>query len=117
MPPTTSGRRPLGQRGVDLAVREPHVVADRERLGHRDDPDQPVLEPRPLLGGRRAGQGLKSLVDLQRVAGDRHRVLPALAEQVGKRDRDPGLPDPGRPEYRDDVHAMRLAPSGSQSPH
>ena len=31
-----------------------------------------------------------------------------LAEQVGKRNRHPRLPDPGRPEYGEDLHALLI---------
>ena len=92
---------PRRQRLIDLAVRPPHVVADRERLGDRHKPDQPVLEPRLLLSRRGAGQPFEALVDLQRIAGNSHRILTPLPKLVSKSDRDPGLPDPGRPKYGD----------------
>ena len=88
------------QRRVDLAMGQRHVVADRERLGDRHEADQPVLEPRPLRSAGGPGQPPEPLVDLQRVAGDRHRVLAALPQQLGESDRDPGLADPGRAEDR-----------------
>src|SRR5262249_7003957 len=85
------------------------VVADREGLGDRHEPDQTVLQPLPLLGAGSPGQDLQSLVHLQRVAGDRDRVLPPLPQQVRDRDRHPGLPHPGGPDDRDYVQAMGFA--------
>ena len=55
-----------------------------------------------LALGRVGGpaEHLQALVDLERVAVDRDRVLAALAQQLGELDRDPGLADPGGPEDR-----------------
>ena len=76
----------------------------RELAVGRDDPDQPVLEPLLLLGAHRPADDLEPRVDLDRVAGHRDRVLPALAQQVGDLDRDAGLADGGRPEDGEHAH-------------
>src|SRR5207249_3950819 len=73
----------------------------RERLRDGHEPDEAVLEPRALLGGRCAGQRLEALVHLERVGRDGDRVLAALAQGVGERERDGGLADARRPEERD----------------
>ena len=56
---------------------------------------------------RRAGQDRQALVDLQRVRRHRDRVLPALAQPLGERDRDRGLAHPGGPEHGDDEWRLR----------
>ena len=99
---------PLLEERIDLAVRELREAAGRELLGGIRDADEPVLEPFALLWGRRSAQDIEAAVDLDRVAADRDRVLPALSQHLGELDRDPGLPGRRRPEDRDDVHA----PSG-----
>ena len=91
----------LREQLVDLRVRQLGVLPRREARGDRDDAEQPVLEAGPLGGGRRAGEDLEPVVDLQRVGRHRHRVLPALAQPVGDGDRDLRLADGGRPEERE----------------
>ena len=76
------------------------------------DPEQPVLEPRALRRRRRSAENLEPAVDLDRVAGDRHRVLAALAQQLGDLDRDAGLADRGRAEDRQDAHWRRATRRG-----
>ena len=66
------------------------------------DADEPVLEAVALGCGGRAGEDLEPAVELQRVGGDRDRVLALGAQALGQRDRHRGLADPGRPEDRDD---------------
>jgi hypothetical protein len=85
---------------VDLAAGELGEAPSAELLVDVGDPDQAVLQPLALGQGRRRREGLEPSVDLQRVAGDRDGVLPALPEPLGYRDRNPGLPDRGRPEDR-----------------
>ena len=103
MPPTTIGRRPAATSAVDLRVGEAGELARGRAAGHRQDAEQPVLEPRPLLRRRGAREDLQPAVELQRVGGDRHRVLAALAAQaLGHRDGDGGLADAGRAEDRDE---------------
>src|SRR3712207_7954271 len=48
------------ERGVDLGVRERHVLADREGLAGVDQGHEPVLEEGPLLGARHAREGLET---------------------------------------------------------
>ena len=49
VPPTTIGRRSLGQQRVDLGVGALGVGAGREGLVDRHEAEQAVLEPRPLV--------------------------------------------------------------------
>ena len=67
-----------------------------------------MLEPRPLLRRRRAGEDLQPGVELERVGRDRDGVLAVAAQRLGERDRDLGLPHAGGPEQRDD-HGRRIA--------
>jgi hypothetical protein len=60
-------------------VGERGEAARRELLVELGDPEQPVLQARALLRARRPGDDLEPAIDLHRVAGDRHRVLAALA--------------------------------------
>ncbi len=61
-----------------------------------------------LLGGAgRAGEDRDAFVDLHRVRGDRHRILAALAQLLGERDRHGGLADAGGTEDRDHVHGAQ----------
>ena len=104
---------PTGIGKTDVAValaarlRERHVPADRERLGDREEAEQPVLEPRLLIGSRGAGQRRQALIDLHRVGRDRDRVLSACAQQFGDCDRHGGLADGVRAEERYDRRARR----------
>jgi hypothetical protein len=70
-----------------------------------------VLEPLALLGRRRAAQRLEAAIDLDRVAGDRDRILAAVTQQVGDGDRYGRLPDPGRAEDREDPQSRALRSS------
>ena len=94
----------LAQSRIDLGVRHRCERSHGERLVDRDEPEQPVREPRTLLLGRGAGQRFEPAVDLERVGGYRDRILAAGPQQVGERACHAGLADPGRPEDRDDVH-------------
>jgi hypothetical protein len=94
-------------------VRERHELADGERLGHRHEAEQAVLEPGALGRRRRASQRAEPGVDLERVGGDRDGVLAARAQQVGERERDGGLADARRAEDRDD--GQRAAPAGHRA--
>jgi hypothetical protein len=60
-----------------------------------------VLELIAVTGAR---EGFQAAVDLQRVGGDRHRILTPVTQQPGQRHGDAGLADAGRAEERDDVH-------------
>ena len=91
----------VGERAVDLGVRQLRVAAGAERLPGRHEADQPVLEPCPLLRCRRPGQDLQPAVDLQGVGGDGEGPLAELAQPVGERDRDLGLADSRRAEQGD----------------
>ena len=90
--------------GIDLGVRAGGVLGDRVRGGDGDDRDEAVLEAVALGRGGRAGQDLEPGVDLQRVDGDRHRVLAARAQGIAEGEGDAGLAHAGRPEDRDDGH-------------
>ena len=48
MPPTTIGRRPLGEQAVDLGVGELRVLPGAEARVDGQERDQPVLELRAL---------------------------------------------------------------------
>jgi hypothetical protein len=85
-------------------VGQPHVVAHRERLRDRHKPDQPMLQHRLLLLGRHPGKHPQPLVHLQRIAGDRNRILPPLPQQLGKRDSYTGLADTRWSEDSYNVH-------------
>src|SRR4249919_946224 len=63
-----------------------------------------MLQLRPLFLTGDAGEDREPLVDLQRIAGDRDRVLATLAQQLGERHRHTGLADPGGAEDRYDLH-------------
>ena len=67
--------------------------------GH--DADEAVLEPRRSSAVATPVRISQARVDLQRVGGDRHRVLAARAQPVGQRERHRRLADAGRPEDRD----------------
>ena len=101
----------LGQQRVDLGVGALGVAAGAELLAGIDEGEQPVLEPLALLRARGAAEDLQAPVDLDRVAVDRDRVLPALAQQLGERDRDAGLADGGRPEERDHLGGAAIGPA------
>ena len=73
----------LRQELVDLRVRKGREPPGAELAAHLDEADQPVLEPRALLGGRGPAQRLESPVDLDRVARDGDRVLAAFAQEIG----------------------------------
>ena len=109
MPPTTIGRLPCGQQPVDLGVGELGVLSGAEAGVERQEGDEAMLERGPLGGRGDAGEGLQAGVDLQRVGGHRHGVLPGGAQPRGERDRDRGLAHPGGAEQRDDPHCRRLA--------
>jgi hypothetical protein len=81
-------------------VGERGELARGERLGDRDERQQPVLQP--LLFLRRGGPGeeLEPAVDLERVGGDRDRVLPVRAQARGDLDRHGRLAHAGRAEDR-----------------
>ncbi len=66
-----------------------------------------MLEALPLAGRGRAAQYGQALVDLDRVAVDRDRVLPTLAQALGELDRDPGLAGRGRTEDREEGQGTR----------
>ena len=55
-------------------------------------------------GRRRAGQRLQAAVDLERVGGHRQRVLAALAQPLGERERHRGLAHAGGAEQGNHVH-------------
>jgi hypothetical protein len=59
---------------------ERHELPDRERTVDRHEALQAVLEAPRLIGGGRARQLVEPGVDLERVGGDRDRILPAVAE-------------------------------------
>src|SRR4051794_22858279 len=83
-------------------MRQRHVVAHRKVRRNRHEAEQPVLQPLLLVGRRRSRQRLQPLVDLQRVAVDRDRVLSPLSQQFGQLDRYPRLTNPGGAEDRQD---------------
>jgi hypothetical protein len=87
-----------GARLVDLRVRQRHELAHREGGRGFEEGGQPVLQPRPLVDGGRAGESLQPAVHLQRIGGDGDRILSPLPQQVGQLQRDGGLADAGRPE-------------------
>ena len=100
--------RPAAPPRADESISDSREVGEApgaELLADVDDPDQPMLEALALLGARRPRQHLEPAIDLERVAGDRDRVLAALAQALGDGDRDTGLPDPGGAEERQDLHA------------
>ena len=69
-----------------------------------DEAEQAVLELLLLLRLAAAPVRIgRPRVDLHRVGGDRHRVLAALAQALGERDRDGGLAHAGGPEDGDDL--------------
>ena len=90
----------LAEQRVDRRVGVRGVGAGGEGLGDRHEAEQAVLEPCLLGRGRRAGEDRQALVDLQRVRGHGDRVLPALAQPLGERDRDGGLPHARRARRR-----------------
>ena len=77
------------------------VGARAELAIDRHERDQPVLEPRPLVGVGDARQQLEPLIHLQRVGRDGDRALAAGAQALGEGHGDGGLADAGRPEQRD----------------
>jgi hypothetical protein len=85
---------PLGEQGVDLGVGQLGVAAGGERLGDRDDRDEPVLEPRLLLRARDPRQHLEAGVHLQRVRRDRHGPLAACPQALRDGEGEGGLADP-----------------------
>ena len=107
----------LGEQLVDLGVRE------RRRTGR---PRTPRRSARTRPAGARAARARprvaaplrisRPAVDLDRVAGDRDRVLAALAQQLGDLDRDPGLADRGRPEDRQDPHRGPRSAGAAEQP-
>ena len=82
-------------------AREP---AGRELLIERGYAEQPVLQPVAFGAGGSAAKDLETRVDLDRVAGDRDWVLPALAQEIGGLYRDARLADRGGPEYGQHPH-------------
>ena len=74
----------LGQQPVDLGVGQLGVAAGAELLGGIDEREQPVLEPAPLGFARRPAQDLQAPVELDRVAVDGDRVLPAPRAADGR---------------------------------
>jgi hypothetical protein len=93
-----------GEGRVDLGPSALGELAGGERLARVEEGQQPVLELRLLRGRGGAGERLEAAVDLEGVGGDRHRILPALAQPLGERDRHPRLPDPGGAEQCHHVH-------------
>jgi hypothetical protein len=74
-----------------------------ELAGGLDESDQPMLQVPALGRGRGTAERLEAPVDLDRVTGNRDRILTSLTQQVRRGDRDSGLPDPGRAEDREDL--------------
>ena len=97
------GTPPPVERRVDLGAGERREASRRERLRHRHEREQPVLE-RPALGGRgRAAQDLEAGVHLKRVGRDRDRVLALPAQPLRQGDGHGRLADAGRAEQGDHV--------------
>ena len=95
---------PLVEQSVDLGVGERGEAPGRKLLVDPRDPDEPVLEPGLLGGPGGPAENLQPTVDLDRIAGDRDRILAALAQQLGDLDRDAGLADRRRAEDRQYPH-------------
>jgi hypothetical protein len=88
--------------------------AGAELVSDLDDPEQPVLELLPLPRAGSTAEDLEPAVDLDRVAGDRHRVLAAIPQQLTECDDDARLADRGRPEDGDQLHLGALGEPGAQ---
>ena len=106
---------PLCQQPVDLKVGELAVAPGAELLGRVDERKQPMLEPSALLPIRRPAQDLEPAIDLDRVAVDRNRILAALAQPLGDRDRNPGLAHRSGSEQGEDLDQNSLI-SGARRP-
>ena len=63
-----------------------------------------MLELGLLVRRGGAREGLEAAIDLERVGGHRDRILAALAQQPGERERDRRLPHPGGAEHCHHVH-------------
>src|SRR5690348_13824456 len=67
-----------------------------------------MFEAPPLFRGSGPAEDLEAAVDLNRVAGDSHRILATLAQQLGRLDRNARLADRGGPEYGQDPHRGQI---------
>ncbi len=92
------------ERGVDLRVCEGGELAGREGLARVEEREQAVLEPLTLLRRRGAREQLEAAVDLERVGRHGQRFLASLAQPLGHRDGDGGLPHAGGAEQGEHVH-------------
>ena len=98
VPPTTIGVAPSASRPSISAWASAAYSATEKRASTGRNEIEAVLEARPLLRIRDAGEDLQAPVDLQRVGRDGDRAPAAGADPLGERDRHVGLADPGRAE-------------------
>ena len=107
-----------GEQPVDLGVGAAGVVAGGGGRGDRQDPEQPVLEPRAVGGARRAGEDLQARVELQRVGRHRDGILPVRTQRARRaRSRPRSSPRPwGRTARRRAGPARRAGSHGGRRP-